>query len=63
MANTRMPFGRFKGWYLTDLPDAYFVWFSRHGYPDGKLGQMLAAMHELKMNGLEKLLRPLRHSG
>ncbi|MEP7353739.1 MAG: DUF3820 family protein [Acidobacteriota bacterium] len=60
LANARMPFGKYKGRYLTDLPDAYYVWFSRKGFPEGKLGQMLAAMHEIKLNGLEKLLIPLR---
>jgi uncharacterized protein (DUF3820 family) len=62
LANTRMPFGKYKDVYLTDLPDAYLVWFSRKGFPDGRLGQMLAAMHEIKINGLEKLLVPLRRS-
>jgi uncharacterized protein len=60
LANTRMPFGRFKGHYLADLPDAYLVWFSHNGFPEGKLGRMLASMLEIKMNGLEKLLVPLR---
>jgi uncharacterized protein (DUF3820 family) len=62
LANARMPFGKFKGRYLADLPDAYFVWFQRKGFPPGKLGQMLAATQELKANGLEKLLVPLRRS-
>ena len=58
-----MPFGKYKDRYLLDLPDAYLVWFARSGYPEGKLGRMLAAMHEIKTNGLEKLLVPLRHKG
>ena len=62
LANTRMPYGKYKDLYLTDLPDAYLVWFSRKGFPEGRLGQMLAAMHEIKSNGLEKLLVPLRRS-
>ena len=60
LANARMPFGKYKGRYLADLPEAYFVWFNRQGFPPGKLGHMLAAMQELKTNGLEKLLVPLR---
>jgi len=60
LANARMPFGKYKGRYLGDLPDAYYVWFKRQGFPEGKLGEMLAAMAELKANGLEKLLIPLR---
>jgi uncharacterized protein (DUF3820 family) len=60
LANTRMPFGRYKDRYLADLPETYLVWFSREGFPEGKLGRMLAAMLEIKTNGLEKLLVPLR---
>jgi uncharacterized protein (DUF3820 family) len=60
LANTRMPFGKYKDRYLADLPETYLVWFSREGFPNGKLGRMLAAMLEIKMNGLEKLLVPLR---
>jgi len=62
LANTRMPYGKYKDLYLADLPDAYLVWFSRKGFPEGRLGQMLAVMHEIKINGLEKLLIPLRRS-
>jgi uncharacterized protein (DUF3820 family) len=61
LANARMPFGKYKDRYLVDLPDAYLVWFSRTGFPEGKLGRMLASMHEIKTNGLEKLLLPLRY--
>ena len=60
LANTRMPFGKYKDRYLADLPDSYLVWFSREGFPEGKLGRMLASMLEIKVNGLEKLLAPLR---
>ncbi len=60
LANARMPFGKYKDRYLSDLPDAYLVWFHRNGYPEGKLGRMLAEMQELKLNGLERLLIPLR---
>jgi uncharacterized protein len=61
LANARMPFGKYKDRYLADLPDAYLVWFLRTGLPEGKLGRMLASMHEIKTNGLEKLLLPLRY--
>ena len=60
LANTRMPFGKYKDHYLVDLPEAYLVWFGRQGFPAGKLGRMLEAVLEIKINGLEKLLVPLR---
>ena len=55
----RMPFGKYKGRYLIDLPEPYLVWFREKGFPPGKLGEMLASMYEIKMNGLEGMLRPL----
>jgi uncharacterized protein len=60
LANARMPFGKYKDRFLIDLPDSYLVWFARKGFPEGKLGRMLASIHEIKMNGLDKLLIPLR---
>ena len=60
LANMRMPFGKYKDRYLVDLPEAYLVWFERQGFPEGKLGRMLQAVLEIKTNGLEKLLVPLR---
>ena len=55
----RMPFGRFKGERLIDLPEPYVVWFRGQGFPPGALGQRMALVYELKVNGLEKLVRPL----
>ena len=55
----RMPFGKYKGRYLIDLPESYLVWFREKGFPPGKLGEMLASMYEIKLNGLEGMLRPL----
>ena len=60
LANTRMPFGKYKGSYLCDLPEPYIVWFKGKGFPPGKLGEQLAAMYEIKLNGLEHLIKPLR---
>jgi uncharacterized protein (DUF3820 family) len=60
LANARMPFGRFKDRYLVDLPEPYLVWMKRQGCPEGKLGRMLEAILEVKINGLESLLAPLR---
>lgn len=56
----KMPFGRYKGTILANLPVSYLEWFQRKGFPDGKLGMMLATMYEIKSNGLEYLLDPLR---
>jgi hypothetical protein len=59
LANARMPFGRYAGRLLIDLPEAYVVWFSHQGYPKGELGEQLASLYVIKENGLEGLLRPL----
>lgn len=55
-----MPFGKYKGTLLCDLPVAYLEWFQRKGFPNGKLGVLLATIYEIKLNGLDKLLKPLR---
>ncbi len=60
LAAARMPFGKHAGMRLVDLPEPYVMWFARQGFPEGKLGQMLAAVHEIKVNGLEYLFKPLR---
>ncbi len=57
---TKMPFGKYKGTLICDLPDAYLEWFAQKGFPSGKLGMMLQTMHEIGLNGLRDLLRPLR---
>jgi hypothetical protein len=54
-----MPFGRYAGRKLLQLPEPYLVWFHQQGFPAGKLGQQLALMYEIKLNGLESLLQPL----
>lgn len=60
--NTVMPFGRFKGRKLLELPEPYLVWFHTEGFPRGKLGEQLGLMYEIKVNGLETILRPLMRS-
>ena len=57
-----MPFGRFKGRKLIDLPEPYLVWFKQRGFPEGELGRRLAAVYEIKVYGLEAMLRPLLRS-
>ena len=56
LAHYRMPFGKYKGRYLVNLPEAYFVWFKNKGFPEGKLGMLLESMHEIKINGLESII-------
>jgi len=55
-----MPFGKYKGSLLIDLPEPYVVWFANKGFPNGELGIMMAITYEIKVNGLEYLFKPLR---
>ena len=59
-ANMKMPFGKYKGVYLIDIPEFYMVWYKNKGFPAGKLGRMMALVYELKLNGLEDILRKIR---
>ena len=58
----RMPFGKYKGLVLCDLPVSYLEWFAQKGFPPGQLGMMLATLYEIKINGLEYLLAPLKRN-
>lgn len=60
LAAMRMPFGKYEGMRLVDLPEPYVVWFHQQGFPEGRLGQMLGTVYEIKVNGLEYLFDPLR---
>ena len=60
LVTMKMPFGKYKDTILCDLPVSYLEWFHRKGFPKGKLGMLLATMYEIKINGLEKLLQPLK---
>ena len=55
-----MPFGKYQGRIIADLPGDYLAWFARKGFPKGELGELLALMHEVDHNGLSDLLVPLR---
>lgn len=61
LARTGMPYGKYQGWLLIDLPEPYLLWFADHGFPEGQLGRLLALALEIKSNGLEYLLKPLKH--
>ena len=60
LVSREMPFGKYKGRVLADLPGHYLAWFAREGFPRGELGSLLALMYELDHNALRHLLLPLR---
>lgn len=60
IANMRMPFGRFHGTALIDLPEEYLLWFVDRGFPAGQLGELMQVTLEIKINGLEHVIHPLR---
>ena len=55
-----MPYGKYKGRLIADLPGHYLNWFASQGFPPGEIGQLLALMHEIDHNGLKSLIEPLR---
>jgi len=63
LCKAHMPFGKYKGSKLVDLPEPYVVWFSQKGFPKGKLGEQLKLMYEIKVNGLEYLFKGVRKKG
>ena len=60
LVTRKMPFGKYEGWIIADLPGPYLNWFAREGFPNGEIGQLLQLMHEIDNNGLSDLLTPLR---
>lgn len=60
LVSKRMPFGKYKGRLICDLPEYYLVWYESNGFPAGKIGALLSTMYEIKLNGLDYLLKPLK---
>jgi uncharacterized protein len=61
LTTMKMPFGKYKDTIICNLPVSYLEWFQRKGFPKGKLGMLLQTMYEIKLNGLEDLLKPLKN--
>jgi len=60
IAKMKMPFGKYKGRYLIDLPEHYIVWYKNKGFPAGKIGKQLELVYELQLNGLEDSVREIK---
>lgn len=60
LVKMQMPFGKYKGVILCNLPVSYLEWFQKKGFPEGKLGMLLSTIYEIKLNGLEFLLDPIK---
>lgn len=63
IVTTKMPFGKYQGYLLCDLPVSYLEWFvGKGGFPAGKLGQLLSTVYEIKLNGLEDIIKVLKNN-
>jgi uncharacterized protein len=62
LAFAKMPYGKYQGRFLSDIPEPYIVWLKNNGLPNGELGNLILEMYEIKANGLEGLLRKIRSS-
>ena len=60
LVTTEMPYGKYKGVILCNLPEHYVVWYHENGFPDGRLGMLLSTLYEIKVYGLEYLLNPIK---
>jgi uncharacterized protein (DUF3820 family) len=60
LAHAKMPFGKYEGYYLIDIPEYYIVWYRNKGFPNGILGEQLQLIYELKLNGLEDIIRNIK---
>ncbi|MDF1547846.1 MAG: DUF3820 family protein [Bacteroidales bacterium] len=60
LLEVKMPFGKYKGRFIIDLPEFYLVWFRQKGFPKGKLGELLGLAYEIKLNGLEGMVKAIK---
>ena len=60
LVQTKMPYGKYKGVIICNIPEHYLVWYHSKGFPEGNLGMLLNTIYEIKLNGLEYLLKPLK---
>lgn len=60
LVTMKMPYGKYKGYILCDIPEYYLVWMHGKGFPEGKLGMLLSTLYEIKLNGLEYLLKTIK---
>ena len=60
LAKMKMPYGKYKGRYLIDLPEHYLIWYKNKGFPNGKIGKQLESVYELQLNGLEDIVREVK---
>jgi len=60
LVNMKMPYGKYKGYLICNIPESYLLWYKDKGFPKGKLGDLMATMFEIRVNGLEYLLTPLK---
>ncbi|MEH3115327.1 DUF3820 family protein [Pedobacter terrae] len=61
LVKMQMPYGKYKGYLICNIPESYLLWYKDKGFPKGKLGDLMATMFEIRVNGLEYLLGPLKN--
>jgi len=61
LVKMQMPYGKYKGYLICNIPESYLLWYKDKGFPKGKLGDLMATMFEIRVNGLEYLLTPLKN--